>query len=876
MRRIRPGLSLWAWWIKYMRGSGWAALFGPISVVVESFPGRTPGREGGESLNYRRSRVNRAQALARVVFLVGACVSAAAAQASGPEPRPKDDTFGQHVARLGLDDDAGRAELEALTKSGEPAALEALAALAQSGAGAPSSLARRRCARLVFAAGGPRCIAPAIAASRDADAGVRAELLAYLGRDDLGAAGLAERIHALAECAASDPELELRSRALHLLAGLDRPESLASLDALLDVLDEPARTEAALLLADRPRAGEIVEKHLGSADTAIRAPLLAAFGRDLGDRADAAPAAPLLLALRHPDTRMRRAAQVGVDAFVRRLFAGADAARASRAISGLEELGLDRAQGAMLRARAVLVLGADPRAALAAAQELAGDAGILGDEDARSTLAAARHLEAAAQLALGAAAAAASPLADEEALLDGLLAERADRGGKALASLHATRLHRRAECEVFAIVQALALDGSPDAPESSALVARCVGAARRAHALELEAQIAEITADASGRASLDGMLEDALAPEALFLENPRLAAWPGPRALWMRRSIGRAFASVAPDECPGFEPFPDVPAATADPLQDPERLALLKSMLRARVDSVAARLQELRTSVRGRMADDPTAPSDADEEKMQITLREWEDLLDASQRGGRGDLRVLLEPRAPSLLALSLARAFRDEGDAPAARALAEKVKADLDKSGDLKRFLLVEAEIEMTIGSSWIDAGDPARAEVELARAAERLESIETSLKDRGSSPRDLAVVRGMRSSALVSLAVNANVKMHDPKKALAYFERAFELRQDEFMRVLLACYRARSGRGDEARAILREVSPSPANLYNVACTWALLGEKELALECLKRDLEENPMSAGMRDKQREWARTDPDLESLRGDPRFRALVGP
>ncbi|HEV8114293.1 MAG TPA: hypothetical protein VGR31_16090 [Planctomycetota bacterium] len=858
-----------------MRGSGLAAPFGPFSVVVESFPGRTPGHEGGESLNYRRSRVNGARALART----GLCVLFALASARpgvSQEKGPDAGSFGPRLALLGADDAAGRAALDALTKSGEPAALAALAELARHGADTPSSLARRRCARLVFAAGGPGSIQPAIAASRDADAGVRAEILAFLGRDDLGEAGLAERVRTIAERAVSDPDRELRSRALRLLAGLDRPESLAALDALLATVDEPARAEAALLLADRPRARELVEKRVAAGDPAVLAPLLAALGRDLGDRADASRAAPILRALRHPDPRVRRGAQIGVDAFVRRLFAGADAARAVRAITELEDLGLDRTQAAMLRARAVLVLGADPRAALVAAAELGRAAAVSADEDARSTLAAARHLEAAAQLALGAPAEAARPLADEAALLDGLLAERIDRGGKALASLHATRLHRRAECEVFVLVQALALDGKPDAPESSELVARCVRAARRAHALELEAQVAEIVADASGRASLDAMLEDALAPDALFLENPRLAAWPGPRALWIRREIGRAFTSVAPDEMPGFEPFPDVPAVSADPLQDPERLALLKGILRARIDSVAARLQELRGSVRGRMADDPTAPSDADEERMQYALRDWEELLEASQKASTGEPRVLLESRAPSLLALALARAFREEGDAVQARALAEKVKADLDRSGDLKRFLLVEAEIEMTIGSSWIDAGDPARAEIELARAAERLESIESSLRERGSPPRDLAVVRGLRASALVSLAVNANVKMHDQKKALAYFERAFELRQDEFMRVLLACYRARSGRGDEARAILREISPSPANLYNVACTWALLGERELALECLKRDLEENPMSAGMRDKQREWARTDPDLASVRDDPRFRALVGP
>ncbi len=326
---------------------------------------------------------------------------------------------------------------------------------------------------------------------------------------------------------------------------------------------------------------------------------------------------------------------------------------------------------------------------------------------------------------------------------------------------------------------------------------------------------------------------------------------------------------------PGFEPYPSVSPASADPLKDPMRLLRLKNILRARFDAVASEREDLRARVRGQMAGDPTAPSEEDEGRMEVLLREWDDLLDASQRVGKDDLTALLESRAPALLGLSLARALREEGREEDARAMATAVQKDLEQSGELKRFLLVEAELEMVIGSTWIDSGDPGRADVEIARAADRLEAIESSLKDRGASPGDFAVVRGLRASALVSLAVNANVKRGDPKKALEYFERAFELRQDEFMRVLLACYRARSGRGDEARAILREISPSPANLYNVACTWALLGEKELALDCLRRDLEENPMSEGARTKQKEWARKDPDLRSLRDDPRFRAVVG-
>jgi len=53
----------------------------------------------------------------------------------------------------------------------------------------------------------------------------------------------------------------------------------------------------------------------------------------------------------------------------------------------------------------------------------------------------------------------------------------------------------------------------------------------------------------------------------------------------------------------------------------------------------------------------------------------------------------------------------------------------------------------------------------------------------------------------------------------------------------------------------------------YNVACAYALKGEKDLAFEWLGKAKE-----AGFR--QAELLRTDPDLDSLRGDPRFAAFV--
>ncbi|HEY5659303.1 MAG TPA: tetratricopeptide repeat protein [Gaiellaceae bacterium] len=75
---------------------------------------------------------------------------------------------------------------------------------------------------------------------------------------------------------------------------------------------------------------------------------------------------------------------------------------------------------------------------------------------------------------------------------------------------------------------------------------------------------------------------------------------------------------------------------------------------------------------------------------------------------------------------------------------------------------------------------------------------------------------------------------------------------------------------RYDEARELLREgLEQHPGNaslLYNVACAEALLGEKDAALEHLA-DAVKNP-------RFREFAKTDSDFDSLRGDARFEELV--
>jgi Flp pilus assembly protein TadD len=62
--------------------------------------------------------------------------------------------------------------------------------------------------------------------------------------------------------------------------------------------------------------------------------------------------------------------------------------------------------------------------------------------------------------------------------------------------------------------------------------------------------------------------------------------------------------------------------------------------------------------------------------------------------------------------------------------------------------------------------------------------------------------------------------------------------------------------------------IDPRDAGVrYNVACLYALEGAADKALQAL-----EEVVRAGFGNKA--WFRRDPDLASLRGDPRFQALV--
>jgi len=81
------------------------------------------------------------------------------------------------------------------------------------------------------------------------------------------------------------------------------------------------------------------------------------------------------------------------------------------------------------------------------------------------------------------------------------------------------------------------------------------------------------------------------------------------------------------------------------------------------------------------------------------------------------------------------------------------------------------------------------------------------------------------------------------------------------------LATPHLREGRYDEARRLLREgleTQPgNPSTLYNLACTEALAGEGDTALDLLNE-------AVAAEDRFREYAQTDEDFVSIRDDPRF------
>ena len=110
---------------------------------------------------------------------------------------------------------------------------------------------------------------------------------------------------------------------------------------------------------------------------------------------------------------------------------------------------------------------------------------------------------------------------------------------------------------------------------------------------------------------------------------------------------------------------------------------------------------------------------------------------------------------------------------------------------------------------------------------------------------------------------------------KANAYTQRALELDpEDPYNRVFAAVYLAQTGKKDEALNIASEnINLLPAS-YNLAAIFALNGQKDKALELLKRHFYQFERYQQVREKEMMEARVDAVFDSIRMDKDFLALT--
>lgn len=736
------------------------------------------------------------------------------------------------------------------------------------------------------------------AALADPDLAVRRSVIQLLKRPDLGGTLRPERIALLLGAARADPSARCRRDAIAAIGEIGGPRAASVLAGLIETSgDPPSRMAAAKALATSPGARDVlavlVQKALGSAaslafDTGAVAELLPPYGQWLADRPEiaAADSVPLVIGLRHPSGALRRASVESFERAIQRLISSQSPGRAKQLLGRLGELGVERDIVLYQRARIALGAEGDAAGALAASRELIESRGLRFRPVARVDafesqlwLFRGLYLAGTSYVALGDFQSAESYLDRAALALDGALAERRDLLAPSEQIRHVDLLLQRALAEVMRTLLAAA---------ANLPIEEQLRRARSTHAIHLEAQaiLAELRGDLL--TGWDSLLLADLSPYRLLFGRSGFAA-SGSGALHRRRLVdlqgrlGVLLASVAPGELPGFRviapPLPAVERARLlDPLRDEERLVRLERIRAARINGIDDELEEAQEALeRARESSFGLVPEEEIDRIERLRRRRFFAARDRENEE-EGDRSWIRDLRIPGSAALWHAQDLLDQGRGKEAMEIAAEVEADIDRRGistwwyTLGHDRVIRARLMR--GSALTDEGDGAGAESMLLGATERLESLERELSDNGASARDLAPLRDLLATALVSLAVNANVRLQNPAKAAAYYERAYGLRQDEFMRTLLACYRARDGREAEARSLLASIRPGPGTWYNLSCTHALLGDTDRALDLLGQELSLNHSTEASRNRQRAWASEDPDLASLRDSSRFQRLV--
>jgi tetratricopeptide (TPR) repeat protein len=123
-------------------------------------------------------------------------------------------------------------------------------------------------------------------------------------------------------------------------------------------------------------------------------------------------------------------------------------------------------------------------------------------------------------------------------------------------------------------------------------------------------------------------------------------------------------------------------------------------------------------------------------------------------------------------------------------------------------------------------------------------------------------------------NLAVYWNSE-HDFVKGSEYTQKALALEpRDPYNLVFAAVFMSSAGHGDEALRIARENTNLLPASYNLAGIYAQNGQREKALELLRRHFYQYERSQAVRAKEMMEARVDTVFDSLRSDAAFLALT--
>ena len=158
-------------------------------------------------------------------------------------------------------------------------------------------------------------------------------------------------------------------------------------------------------------------------------------------------------------------------------------------------------------------------------------------------------------------------------------------------------------------------------------------------------------------------------------------------------------------------------------------------------------------------------------------------------------------------------------------------------------------------------------RSLLQQGKFAEAAERFREAYRLRPEGYQDLSFL----AQALETIATPEEVREAREAATLAV-ERHLEFHPDDARALNIgAVHAAQAGRLEKGLEWMRRslaTSPEDSNLlYNAACFFAIQGQIDEALECLGKAVD-NGWQA------KDWLAHDPDLDALRQDPRFQAIV--